>query len=356
MSRVFGRLAVRRSAVRRRRGFTLVELLVVIAIIGTLVALLMPAVQAARESARKMSCGNNLHNIALAVQNYHDSVGSFPTCWFYQKSDPDFFESWGWGALVLPFIEQKNLHDQLGVTTGRLSTQLDPSLNPGGAAAASRVKTGVQTPLQIFICPSDSGFNGRGLSVNRSFAQGLGSGKVGLTDTSLSNYPGVAGHRDVHSSTMTANRGIGSGVFFENSYMRMSDIIDGTSNTFMIGERESLECKSGTWVGVERPTGSGAAGPNQVLGHSRPKLNQATSVIAWNTGGTGCMEGFSSLHPGGAQFAACDGSVRFVANQINWNWIDDTLEGHKKKDANGNPIGVYQRLMSRNDKVPVGDF
>src|SRR5690242_12354846 len=101
----------------RSRGFTLVELLVVIAIIGTLVALLLPAVQQAREAARRMSCSNNLHNLAIAAQNYHDSIGTFPSA-YISAPDPNggFGESWGWGVLMLPFLEQKNMYTAL--TTG----------------------------------------------------------------------------------------------------------------------------------------------------------------------------------------------------------------------------------------------
>src|SRR5207247_5386345 len=88
-----------------RRAFTLVELLVVIAIIGTLVALLLPAVQGAREAARRMSCSNNLHNLVIALHNYHDSLGSFPSGWLYQTTEPDFTESWGWSTFLLPFVE-----------------------------------------------------------------------------------------------------------------------------------------------------------------------------------------------------------------------------------------------------------
>src|SRR5205814_7391554 len=118
MSRRFG----------RGRGFTLVELLVVIAIIGTMVALLLPAVQQAREASRRMSCGNNLHNIALAIQNYHDAMQSFPSGWVVSK-DPTgtilpSMGAWGWSALLLPQLDQENMHETLGVTTRPLAAAI----------------------------------------------------------------------------------------------------------------------------------------------------------------------------------------------------------------------------------------
>ena len=142
----------------RGRGFTLVELLVVIAIIGTLVALLLPAVQGARESARRTSCQNNLRNLALACTQYHDSVGSFPSGWC-NTHDPSTgaiganYESWGWGALILPYLEQKNLHTPLGV----VGTSLQSQLANNSAIAVPLLKT----PLKIYICPSDTGQTGR---------------------------------------------------------------------------------------------------------------------------------------------------------------------------------------------------
>jgi prepilin-type N-terminal cleavage/methylation domain-containing protein/prepilin-type processing-associated H-X9-DG protein len=344
----------------RRRGFTLVELLVVIAIIGTLVALLMPAVQAARESARRMSCQNNLHNLVLALQQYHDSLESFPSGWFYRNTEPDRHESWGWGALLLPYLEQKNVHDLLGVTSGSLRQQLDITANPPdpqGQGGAPYVRKLLETPLKIFICPSDSGYDDRGLTVSRSFAQALGSSTVGMTATAVSNYMGVAGHRNPVSSPTNANSGKNTGVFYENNYTRMADIVDGTSNTFIVGERDTLMCKSGTWIGVHRPTGGGAAGPAMVVGHSRPKLNQPDPPILWSTNGTGCGEGFSSLHPNGAQFALCDGSVRFVSNNIDHHWVGNGLQDHKTPTSpNTRPPGTLQRLMSRNDKLTPGDY
>jgi hypothetical protein len=219
---------------------------------------------------------------------------------------------------------------------------------------AKNVATLAKSPLQLFICPSDSGAFGRGQVPNqRSFDSGLGFTSLGMGSVdnarvSVSNYMGVAGHRDV------VDFNLNSGVFFANSYVRMSDIVDGTSNTFMIGERDSLTCFSGAWIGVRNPTGGSNKGPAAVIGQSRPKLNQPDPPIAYNAT-NGCGEGFSSLHPNGAQFASVDGAVRFVSNGINWNWVGNGVNGHKNTNAAGN-IGVYQRLMTRNDKLPVGDF
>jgi prepilin-type processing-associated H-X9-DG protein len=194
------------------------------------------------------------------------------------------------------------------------------------------------------------------LTVNRTFNQGLGSTVIGLTGTGVSNYMGVAGHREAVSNPTNANAGKNTGMFFENSYIRMADIIDGTSNTFIVGERETLTCKSGTWVGVRRPTGGGSGGPIVVVGHSRPKLNQPDPPILWSNV-LGCGEGFSSLHPNGAQFALCDGSARFVSNNIDYHWVGNGLNDHKTPTtANVKPPGTYQRLISRNDKLQPGDY
>jgi prepilin-type N-terminal cleavage/methylation domain-containing protein/prepilin-type processing-associated H-X9-DG protein len=338
-------------AFSRPKAFTLVELLVVIAIIGVLVSLLLPAVNSARESARKMSCSNNLHNLAIAMHNYHDSMGRFPSAFI--STPVDLQEGWGWGALILPYIEQQPLHTQLGVLNGTFYTQLAQ-----GGTQGKLVAQLAETVLKIYMCPSDSGYNGAGqVHNNRTFNGGLGYTALGYTSTAqclpgVSNYMVAEGHRDVAAAT--ANTGFA----FNDSNIKFQHIIDGTSNTFMLGERETEQCRSGAWVGVRRPTGGGTAANNVVLGHSHVKLNTPDGpAIAWNVDHTGCAEGFSSFHPGGAQFAMCDGSVRFVTNGINFFWYAAIPTGAgTEADSKDNRNGIYQRLMTRYDRLPVGDF
>lgn len=165
----------------------------------------------------------------------------------------------------------------------------------------------------------------------------------------LSNYIGVSGHRAIVQ--VNAN----TGIFFGNSAISMTDITDGTSNTLIVGERETKSCRSGAWLGVRNPNGSGTRGTQVVVGHSRPKLNQDTTAIAWNTANLGCGEGFSSPHPGGALFLAADGSVRFVSDSINHFWYGTMVQ--EAIDEHRNPQnGVYQRLLSRNDDLTIDSY
>src|SRR3954454_4417085 len=201
---------------RHRPAFTLVELLVVIAIIGVLVALLLPAVQAAREAARRMKCQNNLKQIGLALHNYHDSFGRFPAAYYraWPTSVGSTFGTpgWGWGTMILPRLEQQGLYDALNVNT----TQ---------ATGAATMKPLAQTPLQMFRCPSDTG---KPLNLNRaSYATSNYIAVFGaLYDQASIGQPVVAG------SVPSA----GTGMFSANSGVRMAEVSDGLSNTVMIGE------------------------------------------------------------------------------------------------------------------------
>jgi prepilin-type N-terminal cleavage/methylation domain-containing protein len=351
------------DAIMRRRSFafTLVELLVVIAIIGVLVALLLPAVQAAREAARRSSCSNNLKQIGIALHNYHDVNLTFPSGWLDNPAPNQ--EAWGWAALTLPYIEQAPLHQRLGVTKARLFDQLS-SLN---GANGPDVAQAARTVVKVFICPTDAGHQAGLVHTNRHFGGGLGFQAAGFTGNTtlvgVSNYMGVAGHRDVRQAAPN------TGIFFGNcqgsatqcpnnmaSSVRMAEVLDGTSQTLMVGERDTFFCRSGTWLGVRNTDGNAARGVAVVIGHSHPKLNQDTKVVVWDEPRIGCGEGFASLHPGGAQFVAVDGSVRFISNTINHFWFPNTIVNGTLADAKNNANGTYQRLMTRDDGLVIPNF
>jgi prepilin-type N-terminal cleavage/methylation domain-containing protein/prepilin-type processing-associated H-X9-DG protein len=358
----------RHSKHQGRAGFTLVELLVVIAIIGVLVSMLLPAVQSAREAARRMQCTNNLHNLAIAMHNYHDTMKTFPNSHFYNPSSTGSdaicssaanCEEWGWGALILPYIEQQPMHTQLGVlqyTLHHVLAKKNPSVvNP---------KDFLETRLALFRCPTDSAPNGEILPAERNFASGIGvgMGNLGAFSPAISNYMVSRGTRNNNAVTNDTH-----GMFMESHGKKMSDVTDGLSNTFMMGERDTQLCRSGTWIGVRNPTGNAEKGFYYVTANVRVRLNSPDPPIAWNTTArTGCYEGFSSLHVGGANFALGDGSVRFVNNNIEFKPGTGTCAGggtcndfdvHQPRDPKYLPIySVYSRLGRRNDGFPLGDF
>jgi len=334
---------------RQRRAFTLVELLVVIAIIGILIALLLPAVQAAREAARRMQCTSNLKNLALAMHNYHDTNRHFPAGFDRNtatSSAANNRECWGWHAMLLPFIEQEALHDQLNVSSMTLQQVC--------ASATSQTVVLMQTKLSIFVCPSDAG--GSDLAhADRHFGGGVGTNAGGLGDwrPGITNYIGNRGVKD-----KPRDDGDTHGVLFFDSDMKMARISDGTSNTFCIGERSSLPGRAGAWIGVRNPNGDGSRGLWYNIGHSRSQLNAPTPPIGWSSD-KGSGEGFSSDHPGGANFAFCDGSVHFLADTIEFGtgapsgrsgqiWND-----FSPGDSDYDWYYVYHRLSRRNDGFPV---
>jgi prepilin-type N-terminal cleavage/methylation domain-containing protein/prepilin-type processing-associated H-X9-DG protein len=352
----------------RSRGFTLVELLVVIAIIGTLVALLLPAVQSGREAARRMSCSNNIRNLALASQQYHDAIGQYPSAWitYVPQGSTTPSDSWAWGALILPWLEQQNLHKALAVTKFPLGLQFtSPGTNPNFNTQL------YQTPLKIFNCPSDMGYVSNHLIPNeRAFT----TGSSGQVQVGVSNYVANEGHLgfDYYSNGSVPPN---TGIMWGDSYCRMADIVDGTSNTIMVGERESLSGRGAAWIGVDSPGSYSQQGASLAVAHAIGKINQTssdtdpTTQIAWNTQYYGPSDGFTSLHPNGAQFAFCDGSTRWLNNQIASQWnggCGSSACGRTQVSSNppgllgdekSMPNGVFQRLMSRSDRLPINaDF
>jgi len=348
----------------QQRGFTLIELLVVIAIIAVLIALLLPAVQQAREAARRSSCKNNLKQIGLALHNYHDTYRAFPIGAQERpaalgpdsngNTGPGSYEMWGWGASILPYMDQAPLYDSLGVGDRTLSEVL----------SNNNLRPLLQTPLPAFSCPSDPGGplhdksrgnlnGGRG---RRWTGQG---GPGGQFKMSKSNYIGNCGYNDVQRTGNNRQRG----VFHRRTNYKMRDITDGSSNTILVGERTS-ECASGTWAGNRNPTGGGWQGADYTLGRVSIPINIHKSHpnganAHWGT------EGFNSEHVGGCHFVMGDGRVIFLSENIDYNLHINA--GDRLRDGNsprrtgwGNNVtsqlGIYQRLGIRDDGQPVGQF
>ncbi|WP_166820336.1 DUF1559 domain-containing protein [Thalassoroseus pseudoceratinae] len=327
-----------RQQARSRSGFTLIELLVVIAIIAILIALLLPAVQQAREAARRTQCRNNLKQIGIALHNYHDVNGNLPPGGINAGGS---VEAWGWGAFILPQMEQVNLYEEMGVSSRRLRDML-----------ATADRSLAQTKLDAFICPSDRGkhlMDGGSSSLNggkgRHFnGAGLPSPPGNGFRVAKSNYIGVCGFGDV-------SRTNNDGALHRNSGVGFRDIIDGLSNTFAVGERD-FRCAQGAWVGNRNVTGSGPQGADYTMGMVSRPLNDASNATHR------CLEGFSSQHPGGAHFLFCDGSTQFISENIDYNdsGVLSTVTPSKANTTQKQNSGTYQRLGIRDDEQVVGDY
>jgi len=281
-----------------RRGFTLVELLVVIAIIGVLVALLLPAIQMAREAARASQCKNNLKQLGIALHNYHDCLGRLPPGWF--ANQPEGGPGWGWSSSLLHYVEQHSLE---------LSIKRDLSI---ADAANQQARESV---VPVFLCGSDwhpkvptifGGGDGDG-DEDEAFVTNIEAGTP-LFRIARANYVGMFGISEIEKVPAA-----GEGTFFFQSRVRFAEITDGLSNTLIVGERYAKQGNS-VWAGVvpganeamARVVGVGDHAPNDPHHH---------------------FDDFASYHPGGVHFLLGDGSVPRINNQID--------------------IGVYQALCTR---------
>lgn len=274
---------------RARRAFTLVELLVVIAIIGVMVGLLLPAVQAAREAARRSQCSNNLRQIGLGLHNYEATYRRLPSGWI--ANTPDGEPGWSWAVALLPYLEQDNIMQEINV----------------GLPIEDDVHANVRTyVIPTFICPSDTGKNVFRMAKgdghhdhDHGFATNVDLGEY-LFSMSKSNYAGVFGTMELEDDPYN-----GDGTFYGNSRTKFRDIVDGLSNTIIVGERSS-RLGGSIWHGVipeatepeSRIVGVVDHTPNNPIGH---------------------FEDFSSYHAVGAHFIMGDCSVRMISDNVDEN-------------------------------------
>ncbi|PQO38671.1 DUF1559 domain-containing protein [Blastopirellula marina] len=332
----------------RKHGFTLVELLVVIAIIGVLIALLLPAVQQAREAARRMQCSNYQKQIGLALHNYNDTFRKFPPgVMSTSETSPVTSgpQQWGWLVFLLPQLEQGNFFDRLAPNQRTMKEVLEDT-NPNDGTPD---RTIIQTELEIFRCPSDT--TGKTLQGTPQTMDLNGDGLGAKPGTDFfggtSNYVAAGGYGNLDLIERP------SGPFFPNSDTSFKDITDGSTNTFAAGER-CYDCSAAIWAGTRNQGGQGPRGNNYVMGTVKVPLNYTIAP----TGVTGCPIGFSSKHPGGAMFTMCDGSVRFISENIDFNNSDANVSSSTPGVGNFNRInlGIYQKLGIMNDDQVLGNF
>lgn len=301
-----------------RRAFTLVELLVVIAIIGVLVALLLPAVQAARESARRMQCSNHLKQIALAAHNHHDTHGYFPSGgwgWLWTGIPERGFgerQPGGWAYSLLPYMEQGNLH---GAALGKTGTDRQTAM-----------KSMMSTPLSAFYCPSRrapqpskdgytyydlAGQIAPGISARSDYAANCGDQER----VEITGGPDTIGKGDGTESGWTwTSTSIETGISFQRSEVTMGDITDGTSNTMWVGEK--YLCPDNYKTGSD-----GGDNENLYVGYDND-LYRSTfpgdtrfPPLSDRLGYCGQYR-FGAAHGQGFQIALCDGSVRMISYTV----------------------------------------
>ncbi len=338
---------------RKRLGFTLIELLVVIAIIAILIALLLPAVQQAREAARRTQCRNNLKQLGLAMHNYHDNHNRFPHSQARYTNGPANANEVGdfsWIAFALPYLDQAPLYNQIQFSPP-VGVVWNQNSNNQGANAAVR-----RTVLNALLCPSNDHDKVRAGQTHGGYRWS------GTSDAAGTDYVGSLGHiwggwKDCGAVPDFANSplfvkgsnpgtpwingersnewGNCNGVFMYGGSRRISDIVDGTSNTVAVFEQMHWQGGNGATFNFNYSSYGSWISPLGAMHNLRNPINNRNP--AWQQGANDLRcEPPSSRHTGGIHVLLCDGAVRFVTENI------DHL--------------VRYNIAVRNEGGTVGDF
>jgi prepilin-type N-terminal cleavage/methylation domain-containing protein/prepilin-type processing-associated H-X9-DG protein len=312
--------------IQSRRGFTLIELLVVIAIIAVLIALLLPAVQQAREAARRTQCKNHMKQFGLAIHNYHDAFLQFPPAAVAgTASNQDIARGWSWTEMLLPYIDQAPLFTQIGVGATPLVPQTAMgNVNDYTTANAGSVEKLFTTNISMFLCPSAGGSN-----VNK-YEKNLGTLMYAMNNQIC----------PVPNPLRTVS---------------MSEVLDGTSNTILMGEKALMDAPfvaiGAAWAtsricgarihivaaqnNMNTPfDGTHNATTNCYVENGTP-VNRVSRAVA------------ASPHTGGCHFLMGDGAVRFISENI---------AADPARPSNGAGLFLYQNLYNLNDRQPIGEF
>jgi prepilin-type N-terminal cleavage/methylation domain-containing protein len=292
---------------RNRKAFTLIELLVVIAIIGVLIGLLVPAVQRVREAASSVQCKNNLHQIGIALHNFHDSQHGFPAGYVSSTDSVghDTGPGWGWGAYLLPYLEQDPVYQQI-----RFDLQIS---DPANAVPRTQL-------MKVFWCPSEKFWG--------TFTVNDGGGNP-VCDVAYGSYVACNGNLGVSDHAADND-----GAFLRNRRFTVANIPDGLSSTLFVGER-STTMSFTTWTGAvtngsvpsQRDPAASELAPALVMSHCGPHLPNNPLVTD--------ADAFSSNHIMGVNFLFGDASVHGINSSISTTVYDAlaTRDGNEPVDA-----------------------